>query len=291
MPSITQRRPDEVFASRPPTKELLDAADEARAASLFEALLCEVHAAALSTAIVTSAANALADPKFSLVPAMLEPFVPRDTTVIQVLRSHLIEQGYNIDDLVFVDEFLAALFKGHEALDTYAADCVELGDRRARVLHWHCLAATWREISHLAYLAVRELGVPLHRALPPTYGKNATALAGLLIDTERGHSPCIDSRGQLFSPQMPQQRRSPRRLLCQECIIHYRDTEAPAFARDVSAGGLGLERTPALASGETAVVELANGRLFRGTIAWSKPGSAGLRFVNTLSAVDPLLAS
>ncbi len=265
------------------------APDEARATVLFEALICEVHAAALQTAAVTSAANALADTNVLLSPAMIEPHVPRDTAALRGLRSHIIEHSVSTDDLLFVDDFLAALPEGQDALDSYFLDATDIGHDRAAVLHGRTLSTAWRHIAQLAYLAVRELGTPMYRRLPATYGENAGELLRLLEEAQRGGRPCIDAYGRLVVPAMPQQRRSPRRMLCQDCTLHHRDLRVRVFAKDISAGGLGLERAPRLEPGEYVSVWLRSGRSFSGEVAWSRGTSAGIRFSSPLSLSDPLL--
>lgn len=275
----------------PSAATVLAEVDSRRAASLFEALVCEVHAAALQTAVVASAANAIGRGRQPIPVSAIEPFVPRDSAVLQVLRMHLIEQGVSIDDVMFVDEFLLGLAEGRAAFASFRSDTGVLGEPRARVLHERSLSGAWRRLAHSAMLAVRELAVPLHRRLPPAYGENSSTLMRLLAEAEGGGTPCVDGRGRLFYPPMPQQRRFPRHLLCQECTIRYRDREAEAFARDVSMGGLGLERTPPLLIGEYVLVALRGGRELRGTIVWSSGGSAGLRFSVPLHALDPLIAA
>lgn len=264
-------------------------ADEARETVLFEALICEVHAAALQTAVVTSAANALTDSNVLLSPAAIEPHVPRDTAALKGLRSHLVEHGVSSDDLVFVDHFLSILPEGQEALDAYFVDSAVIGHDRAAVLHGRTLAAAWLGVAHLAYLAIRELGVPMYRKLPASYGETGRELLALLESAKNGGRPCIDAYGRLVLPQMPQQRRTPRRMLCQDCILRHRDVRAPAFAKDISAGGIGLERAPRLETGEYLIVELPSGRTFSGVVAWSRGTAAGLRFSSPLSHSDPLL--
>jgi hypothetical protein len=61
------------------------------------------------------------------------------------------------------------------------------------------------------------------------------------------------------------------------------------FARDISAGGIGLERVASMLPGEQVLVTLENGRSFGGLVAWGTEDSAGIRFATQLSAVDPLL--
>ncbi len=257
---------------------------------MFEAFVCEVHTAALNVAIVASAANALGARAISGIGReMVDNHLPRDTGTLQTLRRQLTEADARIDDLMFVDEFLAGLERGLVELEQYFADRARYGAKRALVIHQKQLPEAWQQISHLAHLAIRELSVPLHLRLPEPYGENSNVLARLLAETKRGGSPCIDSYGLIFSPPMPQQRRSPRRLLCQPCVVQTGEHSAGAIVRDVSAGGMGLEQIPPLRPGEPVRVELSGGRRFDATVSWCSSRTAGVRFKTPLPAIDPLL--
>jgi hypothetical protein len=69
---------------------------------------------------------------------------------------------------------------------------------------------------------------------------------------------------------------------------HNRKT-SEAFVRDVSAGGLGLERVPQLVPDSIVFVELPSGRRFAGTVAWCDNAAAGIRLSKPLLPNDPLL--
>lgn len=264
--------------------------DQRRVEILFEALVCELHTAALQTAIVASTVNGTAKSGRPFSLSAVEPYIPRDTTILQVLMANLIDSDFGLDELMFVDEFLAGLVAGREAIDDYARDVSRLGPERAGVLYRCSLADTWRGIAHLARIAIRELSMPLNRRLAEPYGANSLALVRLLTQVERGATPCLGADGAPFTPAMPQQRRSSRRMLCEDCLLKVRGLNFSAFAKDVSSGGIGLERVPELIPGEVASVELANGRTFAGTIAWSGGSRAGLRLAAPLGALDPLLS-
>lgn len=257
--------------------------------ALIEALVCEVHGAALNTAIIASAANALGKGTAFHTFSALEPFLPSQSSVFKGLCAQLPGSGWSRSDISFTCQFMDELPIARSALDDYFADVLELGHGRAAVLHQRPYAAAWRDLAHQASLAVDELQELTNDLLPSAYTGNARALLHLLAEAQRGGTPCLDSYGRISPPAMPQQRRSPRRLLCQECVLRFRDHEVNAFAKDVSAGGFGLERTPQLNRGEHVVVELASGRVFHGAVAWSSGNSAGLRFTTPLAFQDPLL--
>ncbi len=263
--------------------------DAARAAALKEALVCETHSAALMTATVTSAVNALADKTLRIGPTELKTFAPGDGSRLSMLQGLLLEADATLDEPIFLGQFLTGAATGHELLKCYYRDAEMLGAARAGVLHKTTLSETWREICHLAILAVRELDAHIAPDLPEIYVQNARVLTALLAGAKNGWRPCIDSHGHLHLPPLPQQRRWPRRALLQTCKVAKRDMAFEAFVRDVSAGGLGLDKMPPVARGEHLSVELVCGRQLRGIVAWSSGAKAGLHFQTELKATDPLL--
>lgn len=126
-------------------------------------------------------------------------------------------------------------------------------------------------------------------ALPEIYKQNSNVLKGLLAGARTGWRPCVDAAGRIVLPPLPQQRRWPRKAVLQSCILHHKGAQIPAYVRDVSAGGLGLDRVPRLPRGDALRVVLECGRTFTGSVAWSSGVSAGLKFVAPLMPTDPLL--
>ncbi|MEE9589053.1 MAG: PilZ domain-containing protein, partial [Hyphomicrobiaceae bacterium] len=80
-----------------------------------------------------------------------------------------------------------------------------------------------------------------------------------------------------------------RRTLCQPCIVTHNRKTSEAFVRDVSSGGLGLERVSQLVPDSIVFVELPSGRRFAGVVAWCDGSTAGIRFAKPLLPNDPLL--
>lgn len=255
---------------------------------MLEALVCEVHSAALLTATIASAINAFRRAGAVRSEADLKPYVPGEPAIISVLRNGMLETDLNEDTMRLVIQFFDDLAPARIALDRYFADANHIGEDRAATLHLLTVSTTWRRACQDALLAVRQLHTDLSR-LPAQYTSNSKLLNNLLQDVIMGGSPCLDTNGQIALPDLPQRRQSARRSVCQPCMLTYNRATSQAFVRDVSPGGFGLERVPQLVPKTVVQIELPSGRRFSGVVAWCSGSSAGVRFTRPLLPNDPLL--
>ena len=256
---------------------------------MLEALVCEVHSAALLTATIASAINAFKRPGSVRSEAGLKPYIPGEPAIVSVLRNGMLETDLNEDTVRLVIQLFDQLAPARIALDRYFADANHIGDDRASALHLLALSTAWRRACQDALLAVRQLHPDL-RLLPAQYTSNSNLLNNLLQDVIMGGTPCIDKDGQIAIPDLPQRRQSARRTVCQPCTLTYNSVTSQAFVRDVSPGGFGLERVPQLVPSTAVEIEMPSGRRFTGTVAWCSGSSAGVRFTRPLLPNDPLLS-
>jgi hypothetical protein len=257
--------------------------------SMLEALVCEVHSAALLTATVAGAINAFRRSGTVRSEEGLKPYVPGEPAIISVLRNGMLETDLNEDTVRLLIQFFDDLGPARIALDRYFADANHIGEDRAASLHLLTVSTAWRRACQDAMLAVRQLHAELLR-LPAQYTSNSKQLNNLLQDVIMGGSPCLDADGQIAMPDLPQKRQSARRTVCQPCMLTYNRVTSQAFVRDVSPGGFGLERVPQLVPKTQVEIELPSGRRFSGVVAWCSGSSAGIRFARALLPNDPLLS-
>lgn len=255
---------------------------------MLEALVCEVHSAALLTATIASAINAFKRPESTRSDTELKPYVPGEPAIVSVLRNGMLETDLDEDTVRLVTQFFDDLAPARIALDRYFADANHIGADRAAALHLLGLSNAWRRACQDALLAVRQLHSDLQQ-LPAQYTSNSKLLNNLLQDVIMGGTPCLDAAGRIAIPELPQRRQSARRTVCQPCQLTYNRVTAQAFVRDVSPGGFGLERVPQLVPKTVVQVELPSGRRFTGVVAWCSGSSAGVRFTRQLLPNDPLL--
>lgn len=255
---------------------------------MLEALVCEVHSAALLTATVASAINAFKREGTPRSEAGLKPYVPNEPAIVSVLRNGMLETDLNEHTIRLVTQFFDDLAPARIALDRYFADANHIGEDRASALHLLGLSTIWRRACQDALLSVRQLHAELQQ-LPAQYTSNSKMLNNLLQDVIIGGSPCLSAEGEIVLPDLPQRRQSARRTVCQPCLLTYNRVSAQAFVRDVSPGGFGLERVPQLVPKTVVQIELPSGRRFTGVVAWCSGSSAGVRFTRPLLPNDPLL--
>lgn len=265
------------------------AAPDESSMPMLEALVCETHSAALLTATIASAVNALKRHDTERSEAGLKPYVPREPALISVLKNGMLETNLDEDTIAVISDFFDDLAPARTALDQYFADANHIGAERASALHLLALSNSWRRACEDALVAARQLHGHLGR-LPSQYTSNSKVLIDLLQDAAAGGSPCLDAAGQISIPDLPQRRRTARRTICQPCTITHNRTTSEAFVRDVSPGGFGLERVPQLVPKSLVLIELPSGRRFTGVVAWCNGFSAGVRFARTLLPNDPLLS-
>lgn len=258
-------------------------------ATLIEALVCETHLAALQTATVTSAVNALQRPGRIENPMEIKRFIPHKPAILLAPGGWLLDVGLDKSTIEDVEVFFEELRPARAYLKNFFHDADELGVARAEVLHRSKLAASWQLASRGAAIAVKSLDQSLRFSLPELYAATVPVLVSLLNSTADGLQPCIDAAGHPFLPDLPQRRRSARRGVFQECKVQHSRRTSRAMVRDVSSGGLGLDGIDGLRRNELVVIDFDTGRRVMGTVAWVKGRTAGVRFSVPLPPNDPLL--
>lgn len=258
-------------------------------ATLVEALVCETHLAALQTATVTSAINALWQPGRLEDPLRIKSFIPHKPPILLATSGWLIDAGFEPETIEDVEVFFEELRPARAYLDHFFSDVVEVGLGRAEVLHRRNLAASWQLASRGAAIAVKSLDLSLRYSLPELYAETVPVLVSLLNSSADGLQPCVDAAGQPFLPELPQRRRSARKGLFQECNVQHARRTSRALVRDISSGGLGLDGVTGLHPNELVIIDLDAGRRLMGSVAWVKGRLSGIRFSTPLPPNDPLL--
>jgi hypothetical protein len=257
--------------------------------SIFETLVYEIHSAALLTVAIASGVNALREPTAQRSEVSLKPYLPHEPAIIMAMRNLMIDTHLDEHTVNVFSQFYYDLEPSRSVLVRYFTDANQIGEERASTLHLFSLTNSWRNACRDALSALQQLHHDVVRELSAQYARNSNVLKKLLVEAANGGSPCLDANGQIRLPDLPQRRRSARRTLCQPCVITHNRRTSEAFVRDVSSGGLGLERAPQLAPDSIVFVELASGRRFAGVVVWCDGVAAGIRFAKALLPNDPLL--
>ena len=274
------RRP----APKPISTERLEGVD------LFETIVVEVHAAALQVAAVASAVNAL-NPKGASIPRSLLRLIPRVPRIAADTKRCQQELDMPQEVAAIVDAFWKELDRARKLTEFFLADAERSGASQAFGRHRTDLEKTWRALAQYALRAVEALEPQTRWRLAGLYGENSLLLAKLLKAVVRGGQPCLDQRGEIVLPDLPQRRRARRFALMQSCTVFSRGAASGAFATDISATGIGLIDAPSLALRCPIEIKLKNGRRLSGTVVWVKAGKVGVQFDANLPSGDPLLGS
>ena len=257
---------------------------------LFELLISEAHSTAVGVAVIATAANALNDWRASVRAGDMARLAPESSglrTLLPVLVEHDVIGPHTVQNL---RAFAACLDDANADLDCYFLDCEAISKPRAALIHARPLQARWGELARVTKTLIVDMEREAIVPLPDLHTQNTRVISALLAGAANGLKPCLDDRGRLYVPPLPQRRRAPRRAVLQNCIVRGPSHMQTAFVRDASAGGLGLGRIAGLKRGDRVRVDFACGRQFRGTIAWVTGSSAGLRFDTMLDPSDALIA-
>ncbi len=276
--------------NRPGRTPLADDSSRLEGIALFEAIVGEAHLTALQVAAVASAFNALAAGAPSGRARSFLNFIPHKPAAIAGMRQCREELGLSQDTAYCVDLLYRQLEMARPPIYRFIADLNHHGAPRAIDRHAKALAASWRRLSQVALDAVDAMEPGTRWRLTGLYSENTLILARLLRAAIDGKQPCLDAKGEIFLPELPQRRSARRFGLLQNCTIHYRGAQFQAFARDVSATGLGLDHAAGLMLKQVIEVELKDGRTLSGTVAWAQHGRAGIEFLTALAPNDPLIA-
>jgi PilZ domain len=257
---------------------------------LFEALVCETHHAAAMTAVLASCIDGAIAGRTLLNPFELKRFVPVEpANLLSLSRRRLLDVEPLIETLTVLDDFFLSLRMLNDDLRLYSSDFQKLGTERAIIINGQILSRSARAACHDALRVVRQLEIETAGRLSDRYCDHARALSQLLVAAEGGEFPCLDATGQAYLPELPQRRRSLRRGLGQTCRVSFRHVTHAAFAKDISDGGIGLQRAGFLTLDDDVIVQLMSGRRFAGRVVWSSGETAGVRFHQRLAGNDPIL--
>lgn len=251
----------------------------------FEQIAGETHLAALQTAAVMSCINALRNVGRLKDPLAIEDLAPRPPALTFGLSRDQIAATCELA----AKEFFSGLPAARRELRAFCTDGEQFGVELAAFLHLERLSAVWRKVSGHALKAVHALDPDLQRCLPERYHQNTLVLVKLVRSAIDGGEPCIDDNGHCFLPDLPQRRPATRRNIYLPCMLEHQGKTSRAVVKDISTGGIGLERACQLTVQNVIVVELEGGRCLAGTVVWSRNKSAGIKFDAPLKSTDPLL--
>lgn len=258
--------------------------------ALFESLVLEIHEVSTDIAVVMSVINAFARDQDARPLSQCRNFFPRPSPLARLALSARSQPSPILETSRYLESLARDLPTAIASMETL----IETFERRHEFqptlrLVGPC-SAQWQAISRTAVAAVNALEPETRWRLSGLYSENSLMLVRTLRAVLDGKSPSVTVDGHILRLDLPQRRRLPRVPLQKRCTIHHRGGQSPAYAVDVSLGGMGLCNAPKLALREGVEIELPRGRRLQGTVAWSSAGKLGIKFLDPLPPDDPLVA-
>ena len=258
----------------------------------FEQLVGELHLAAMQVAVVTSGVNALGEGIRLKNPLALQDLGPQAPSAEKIaLPRHCREElGIAFKSITAVRDFFGELKTAQRDVEAFCADAHEFGTEEAAFLDLSGVTDRWRCLSLRALTAVVALEKDVARCLPGRYSHNTPLLKKLLRSVVEGGRPCVDDNATVKLPDLPQRRAAIRPNVHLPCVLEYHGRTFQAAAKDISTGGVGLEKAPALIPQTVVLIEFESGHCIAGWVVWSKGTRAGVKFDLPLKPSHPLLA-
>lgn len=256
---------------------------------LFEEIACGTHYAALSTAVIGSAFNALSHRRRLLHPQSLRNHIPHPPSARLSWGRLMQEMRQPEASAAAVPAYYAHLAVVEKQIEFICGEIQTHGLAVAAQMHAGRMTQAARQMSEMAIAAISTIDKIGSGAISLSYTRNVVMLRGFLLDVAGGASPLVDRDGNTIVPDLPLRRIAPRRRVHLKCVVEHRGKAAPAVVTNISMTGAGLENAPQLTTKSVVVVEIGE-RCFAGTVVWERGPSAAVKFDQPLKDDDPLLS-
>ena len=258
---------------------------------LFEALVCEIHWAALQIGGITCIMNACMERGMAIIPNSCRNQFPVEPPVVFAALSVWDDFGIAKTLGTRIELLYKQLAHARSSTEPF------IGSQYAGALNLlplqtvAQLTALWRGLAADANDVVNTLEPEVRWRIGGLYSENSIMLNRFLKDAVQGKNDCVDVQGEVILPVLPQRRKAQRFALQQPCKIAVRGKILAAFGNDVSMYGMGLACEFPFKLKEPIFIETKTGRRFKGVVAWSNGTRLGVQFDAALERTDPLISS
>ncbi len=152
------------------------------------------------------------------------------------------------------------------------------------------LADVWQRVCALASI-VAHLLYDVEHAGDPVRKNQLISIHKLINAAKSGSSPCVRNDGTVFVPGWLDHRRDERRAVGWQVWLEGGGKRDRATLKDISSGGMGLTCCHSRSVGTQISVQLTDARCLVGVVTWSQNDRMGVKFLQPLSATDPLLTA
>jgi hypothetical protein len=281
---ISEKRPVQVKSESAVGEELYGN-------SLFEALVCEFHTTSLLIGGVTNVINASAQKGQRWFLRSCRNVLPVEAAVTSVALKNWDEIAITKTMAQSISRVYLNMADAKRPTEGILDALGPITGSEVSTERIQQLAMLWRQLSDDCRLTVRSLETETRWRLNELYTANALVLGKMLRDAAEGGTSCVDGLGNVILPVLPQRRKEVRFTLLQKCAVTHRNTTLSAIARDISRSGMGIKCGGDLRLRDSVVIELKNGRRFKGRVVWINDGNQGIQFDEILSVSDPFLAA
>lgn len=259
--------------------------------ALFEALVCEIHWAALQIGGITCIMNACMERGMATIPNSCRNQFPVEPPVVFAALSVWDDFGIAKTLATRIELLYKQLAHARSSTEPF------IGSQHASKLNLlplqtvAQLTALWRGLATDACDVVNLLEPEVRWRVGGLYSENSLMLNRFLKEAMQGKHTCVDTQGEVILPVLPQRRKAQRFTLQQPCKVAVRGKILSAFGSDVSMYGMGLSCEFPFKLKEPIIIETKTGRRFKGVVAWSNGIRLGVQFDTALPRTDPLISS
>lgn len=259
--------------------------------ALFEALVCEIHWAALQIGGIACIMNACMERGMATIPNSCRNQFPVEPPVVFAALSVWDDFGIEKKLGTRVELLYKQLAHARSSTEPFIGLSQADNLNRLPLQTVAQLTALWRGLARDACDVVNSLEPEVRWRIGGLYSENSIMLNRFLKEALQGKSSCVDVQGEVILPVLPQRRKAQRFALQQPCKLAVRGKVLAAFGNDVSMYGMGLSCEFPFKLKEIIYIEIKTGRRFKGVVAWSNGTRLGVQFDTALERTDPLISS
>ncbi len=259
--------------------------------ALFEALVCEIHWAALQIGGITCIMNACMERGMATIPNSCRNQFPVEPPVVFAALSAWDDFGITKTLATRIELLYKQLAHARSSTEPFIGSQFAGNLNLLPLQTVAQLTAVWRGLATDSCEVVNALEPEVRWRIGGLYSENSMMLNRFLKEAMQGRNGCVDSQGEVILPVLPQRRKAQRFTLQQSCKVAVRGKVLSAFGNDVSMYGMGLSCEFPFKLKEPILIETKTGRRFKGVVAWSNGVRLGVQFDTALLRTDPLISS
>lgn len=266
-------------------------AEQADGNALFEALVCELHWTALQIGAVASSMNACLAFKQSWMLRSCSNLLPVESPIVRLALRSWRDISLTAKSGSAIHHIYLELLDAKTTALPLIRSAGNFTDPPISQIRLEQLAAVWRKLAEDCRDAILELEPETRWRLNGAYTGNALVLSKFLKEAAVGAYGCVDRQGEVALPVLPRRRRTRTYRISRRCKITSTGGVAVGNTIRCSTDGIDFNSDRTFEAKDSVVIELQNGRQFKGLVTCAKAYRTSMRFDQSLSEDDILLAA